>query len=109
MAVSSAVPGRQGRIHLGSSQADGQSGPQLGAGVSNNSRASVRVSQPGSSQAGSQSGPLYWVVGVKKSRASARASQPGSGQTGGQDGPFVASVNQRNGVITPSSLWQAGS
>lgn len=109
MAVSSVVADRQGRFHLGSSLADGQIGPQLGAGVSNKSRASARVNQSGSSQAGSQGGQSYGVVGMKKSRASARASQPGSGQTGGQDGHFVADVNQGNGVIASSSLWQAGS
>ncbi|EIF32269.1 hypothetical protein BCh11DRAFT_07858 [Burkholderia sp. Ch1-1] len=108
MAVSSAVAGRQGRIHLGSRQAVGQLGPQFWAGVSNKSRASACVSQPGSGQAGSQGGPPYRVAGIVKSRASACASQPGSGQAGGQDGPFVAGGKQGNGVIASSSLWQAG-
>ncbi|ANJ86818.1 hypothetical protein MB84_31640 (plasmid) [Pandoraea oxalativorans] len=78
MAVSSAVAGRQGRIHLGSGQAVGQLGPP------------------------------YGVVGIAKSRASACASQPGTGQAGGQVGPFVAEGKQGNGVIASSSLWQTG-
>jgi hypothetical protein len=104
----SAVAGLRGRINLGSRQADGQLGPQFGAGVSNKPRASARVSQPGSGQAGSQGGPPYGVVGSTKSRASARASQPGRSQAGGQDGPFVAGGKQGNGVTASSSLWQAG-
>lgn len=108
MEVSNAVAGLRGRIHLGSSQAVGQIGPQFGAGVINKSRALARVSQPGSGQAGSQGGPPLGADGSKKSRTSARASQPGSGQAGGQDGPFVAGGKQGSGVIASSSLWQPG-
>ncbi|MEX3614101.1 MAG: hypothetical protein VB141_10220 [Burkholderia gladioli] len=108
MAISKAVPGRQGRIHLGSSQAVGQVGPQFGADVINKSRASARVRQPGSGQAGSQGGPPYGADGIAKPRASARASQPGSGQAGGQDDPLWIGGKQGNGVIASSSLWQPG-
>lgn len=64
--------------------------------------------QPGRSSAGGQIGLLSGAEVINKSRASARASQPGSSQTGGQDGSLWTDGNQRNGVIAPASLWQAG-
>ncbi len=100
--------GRQGRNQPGRSWAGEQTGLLFGAEVINKSRALARASQPGSSQAGGQSGPLHGVIGSNKSRTSVGASQPGSSQTGGQDGSLWTGGNQRNGVIAPASLWQAG-
>ncbi|QPQ89174.1 hypothetical protein I6H08_38915 (plasmid) [Burkholderia gladioli] len=64
--------------------------------------------QPGRSWAGGQIGLLFGAEIINKSRASARASQPGSSQAGRQDGSLWTGGNQRNGVIAPASLWQAG-
>lgn len=104
----SAIADPKGRQQPGRSWAGGQVGPLYGVEVINKPRASARASQPGSSQAGGQDGPLHGVIGSIKSRASVRASQPGSSQAGGQDGSLWTGGNQRNGVIAPASLWQAG-